>query len=142
MTVLRTLSMLFLISCFGTSCANDSTEQEPVEIIEPLPENINTLIVGKWRLIEGYRNGKKTESLADTYFSFSPNGEMETNLGGSTEAVNYQIEGRTISQDSERFPVDYSIDEIGDSTLMISMTMRDIPFKFHLNREVELKEVQ
>jgi hypothetical protein len=126
MTLIRISNIILLVAISGLfACTNDT----PVSI------------VGKWELVEGFRSGKKTESLADTYFKFSPNGEMETNLGGSTETVNYQLEGRTISQDSERFPVAYSIDEIADSTLVLSMEMKNIPFKFVL-RKVAVEEVQ
>ena len=140
MTRLAHFSPFFLIALMGIfSCVNDSAASEDsseMENIEPLPANISEMIIGKWELTEGYRGGEKTETLADTYFSFTPDGKLQTNLGGGNEIVNFNIEGRTIKQDSQNFPVDYSIDEIGDSNMTISMVMRDVPFRFVLQKAI------
>lgn len=144
MKVFKNISLLFLIPIFGIfSCSNEPSNNNTEETAISLPENVAEMVLGKWELKEGFRNGTKTETLADTYFSFTPEGKMQTNLGGGNELVNYTIEGRTIKHESQKFPADYAIEEIEDNSMTISMTMRDIPFKFILERSVvETEEVQ
>ena len=141
---MKLLSKIFLFSLFlfiGIfACVSDNSNDSTDEKSNPLPENVAQMVIGKWELREGYRNGIKTETLADTYFSFMDDGKMQTNLGGGNELVDYSIDERTITHGSQNFPVDYAIEEIGDSTMTISMTMRDIPFKFVLGRAIEEME--
>ncbi len=138
MKLLVRLSILVFIPLFGmTSCANEPNEEEQNDTLEAvLPDNTAQIILGKWVLKEGFRDGNPTETLADTFFEFSEEGKMSTNLGGGNEIVDYNIVENKISQTSSRFPVDYQIENISDSLLMLSMTLRDIPFVLVLEREV------
>ena len=138
MTRLVNFSPLFLIALLGIfSCVNESSASEDTaETTAPLPENVSEIIIGKWELLEGYRDGNLTETLADTYFSFTPDGKLQTNLSGGNEIVNFSIDGRTIKQDSQTFPVDYSIDDISESNMTISMAMNGRSFMFVLQKAV------
>lgn len=103
------------------------------------PGNQQELLLGRWELTEATRNGSPTESLSDLYFVFNADGSMNTNLPlpGMTEETSYKLDGRNIYQYSEDLPDDlsYYIDEIGDSTLILSTEIRNARFSFVLAKQ-------
>ena len=52
-----------------TACGGNTTVQDQKALLE-----------GRWDLVEGQRNGKVTDSLRDTYFEFTVDDKMSTNL--------------------------------------------------------------
>ncbi len=94
--------------------------------------NLKKLIPGRWELKQGLRNGRLTQTLSGTFYEFLPNSKMRTNLGGSTEVTTFQIKGNILSQKSKRLPMEYIIEEISDTSLVLSMSLRNIPFQLTL----------
>lgn len=91
------------------------------------------LILGRWEIQEAFRNGRPTESLAELYFEFLPDGEMSTNLTGAPENARYQIEGNTLRQTESQLPADYLIEELSDSVLVLTTQLRGFDFRFRLH---------
>jgi len=96
--------------------------------------NLEKFIPGRWELKQGLRNGRLTQTLAGTFYEFFPDGKMRTNLGGSTEEATYEITGDILFQKSKRLPVEYKIEDISDSNLVLSMSLRNIPFQLTLQK--------
>ncbi|RMG84805.1 MAG: hypothetical protein D6714_07150 [Bacteroidetes bacterium] len=130
--------MMFVFTLGLLACTNDTSnpDAEAPEMKPALSAAAGQMLLGRWELVEGYRNGDRSEMLAGTWFMFTPDGQMSTNLGGSNESMAYVLEGNHVKQKSERFPADYVIEEITDSTLVLSMSMRDVPFRFVLRKAV------
>lgn len=93
-------------------------------------------ILGRWELQIAERNGRPTESLSELYFEFYEGGKMRTNLTGTTEDLNYVIEGNVIEQRNGQFDVDYKIMNLADSLLILAASIREIPFKFTLKKKI------
>lgn len=96
-----------------------------------------TSLEGKWVLVEGFRGGKKTETLKDIYFTFTPN-TMSTNLpvpikGGKDSS--YTVKENTISQQFNKdFTLDYTIQKLTDKRLELATNLRGWDFTFILER--------
>ncbi|MEM6321773.1 MAG: lipocalin family protein [Bacteroidota bacterium] len=115
-------SFLFLLM----SCGSDSVSEKQKE-----------LLIGRWSLVEGSRNGKVTESLRDTYFEFTAEGKMSTNLPipGGKESP-YQIEENIITQTIlNDLKVQYTIEELTPSMLKLAAKLRGYDFVFQLEKE-------
>ena len=114
--------LLAVLMCFG--CAKDeNTEMD--------------LIVGRWSIQEALRNGKPAASLEDVFFEFYENGSIRTNFNmtGDTQEGTFSIDqDLTLKQESGDNPIDYLIQEITDSTLILSTELKNIPFKLLLSR--------
>jgi len=97
----------------------------------------NTLL-GKWVLVEGYRGGKKTESLKDTFFDFSES-TMSTNLPirGATESPYARKESIITQTIVNDLTIDYTIQELTDDRLKLTTKLRGYDFIFHLERASE-----
>jgi len=127
------LPLIFSV-LFICACSNPPAEEQSGENLEAsTPMATPNDIIGKWELVEGYRNGRLTESLTDTYFEFFMEGNMRTNLGTVGDS-DYILKDNIIAQSNDRFSVDYTIEEFGDSTLVLSMIMRNFPFLLKLKR--------
>lgn len=122
---LWSLGMAFLLTLVLTNCQTDLTKQKEVNQLE-----------GKWILVEGFRGGKKTESLNDTYFSFTDK-TMSTNLPikGATNSPYIQKEAVITQTIVNDLTIDYSIQDLSDQQLILSTTLRDLNFTFVLKRE-------
>ena len=126
-------ALLLSILLLGLSCGSE-------------PENKQDLLFGRWELQEAMRNGSPTESLSDLYFVFGADGRMNTNLPvpGMAEQSKYKLDGRNLYQYSDDLPdeVAYYIDEIGDSTLVLTTDLRNFHFSFVLRRQAESEPAQ
>lgn len=95
------------------------------------------MLMGRWELQEGFRNGEPTESLTDLFFEFGKEGRMETNLplpeagGPSTYAAEKQV----IVQRQGGVEVEYQIEMLNDSVLIINTSMRNYDFRFVLRKK-------
>lgn len=102
---------------------------------EPVFQKDN--ILGRWEIKEATRNGKPTESLDQLFFEFFADGTMTTNLSGTRESANYEIEEDQIFQRESQFDVDYTIRNLSDSTLDLTTQLRDYFFKLSLAKKIQ-----
>ena len=113
------LLFLSLMSCGGDGVA----EQQ-------------NLLIGHWNLVEGQRNGKVTESLRGTYFEFTTDGKMSTNLPikGGVDSP-YVIENGEILQTIiNDLQINYKIVELTSQALKLTTTLRGFDFVFSLEK--------
>jgi hypothetical protein len=96
--------------------------------------NYQELILGRWEIVEALRNGRPTETLTGAYMEFYDGGRMVSNIAGAPEESPFSVNGTTLSSKSERMAVDYDIQYLGDSSMVLKATIRDIPFQFTLTR--------
>ncbi len=92
------------------------------------------LIIGHWEVEEAFRNGRPTESLADLYFEFSPDGKISTNFSGVPEEGTYEIKGSKIAQRDTRLEADYNIESITADNLVLTTELRGYKFRFVLKK--------
>ncbi len=118
------LGLLLLFSCAG---------KDKNEVIDHTPE----LIVGKWELQKATRNDRETESLTNLFFEFTEEGRIRTNLIGKEDGGLYTIEDKLVQQREGIVDIDYTINQISDSLLILSTTLRGFNFQFWLGRGVE-----
>jgi len=116
--------------CFGilllslTACGGDSAAEQ------------QNLLVGHWDLIEGQRNGKVTESLRDTYFEFTTEGKMSTNLPikGGVNSPYVIEEGDIVQTIINDLKIRYKIVELTPKALKLTTTLRGFDFVFDLEK--------
>lgn len=94
-------------------------------------------VQGFWEVISAERNNRPTGTLAGTYFIFTENGTMKSNLPLTGEQgewiTNFEISADTLIQKS--VPDEkYLIKSWSDSTLLLEFSVRGIPFKLALQR--------
>ena len=119
------LALVILVAC------KSSNEDE---------EKLRNQLIGKWEIAEAYRNGNLAESLDDLFFEFFEDGKMRTNILGSSSQSDYEIDGQNVLQGGEDgVEVNYQIEEVSDSTLVLSTVLRRYDFSFSLKR---FKEVE
>ena len=129
MNNIKWLSFLVAIILY-TSCGPDkAVEQKSAK---------NAILEGRWELVEGYRSGKKTESLEGTYFDFSDN-TMSTNLPikgavNSAYTKKENVISQTIIND---MTIDYKIEELSEEHLKLTSKLRGLDFTFILERKKE-----
>jgi hypothetical protein len=124
-----TTTILFLVIGLFWAC-NDASEQAKIQ----LP--------GRWQIISALRDGNPTETMNGAVFEFGQDGKMLTNLPiGAEVPMPYTLEKMTITQQSNE-PVTYTIAEISDSTLVLQMTLRGIPFELQLRRPESITPVE
>ncbi len=87
---------------------------------------------GYWVLQEALRNGKPTESMNDAYFEFTEEGKVNSNIFQGN--LTYKVEGDKIIQSGD-FPVEYKVDSITDSVMVLKMVIREVPFSLKLKKK-------
>ena len=94
-------------------------------------------LIGRWEIIEAYRNGKKTETLTDTFYEFDRSGKLSTNLTPSAtkEEYDYKFDGSEIKQAGGLETV-YQVENLTDSLLVLSMNINKFPFRLTLGKVV------
>lgn len=124
------LLLLCLVS-LSFSCSKDSDEADQLQ----------EQLIGKWEVIEAYRNGNLAESLDDLFFEFYGDGHMRTNISGTTQKAEYHIEGEIIQQKAgeDGLELEYAINGISDSTLSLSTDLRRYQFKFELGKAIQIE---
>ncbi len=117
-------NMLFLLTLMATTACG--TE----------PENQQELLTGRWELESASRNGSPTASLDDLFFEFHADGSMATNLPVAPGKSKYELEGNTLRQYGENMPgeVEYTIQELGDSSLILTAELRNFRFRFSMKK--------
>jgi len=130
--ILHFLAFLFLFQC---SCVNDgNSDATSFE---------NNHLVGRWEIVDAFRNGKKIETLTDTFYEFDGDGNMSTNLTPSvtTENYGYNFNGKEIQQKGGEETV-FKVEELSDSSLTISMMIYKYPFKLVLAKAEKADEAK
>ncbi len=114
--------LLSLVSCGGDAVA----EQQ-------------NLLIGHWDLIEGQRNGKVTESLRDTYFEFTSDGKMSTNLPikGGIDSPYVIEDGAIVQTIINELQIRYKIVELTPKALKLTTKLRGFDFVFDLEKGVQ-----
>lgn len=102
--------------------------------------NYEELILGRWELIEALRDGKPTETLTGIYFEFKPEGRVVSNLAGQEEESKFELEGKNIGQKGGQIAVNYQIEELNDSLLVLTFSLRQVNFRLKLDRVVSTTE--
>lgn len=121
------LMLLFLLA--GTSLVSCKNENQKTA------DNAE-LIIGRWDIQDAKRNGRTTESLAELYFEFFEDGSMRTNLTGASEKCKFEIDNDKLYQRESKMDADYLIEELTDSSLVISTELRGSSFQFLLNKSI------
>lgn len=112
---------LTLISLLSVACKRDAA-------------GTKEKLIGRWEITEAYRNDRLTESLAELYFEFFADGKMQTNITGNPEQATYSLRSDKISQRDSSIDADYTLEEITDSTMIMSTTLRNFSFRFLLHK--------
>lgn len=114
---------LLLMSCNGES--SDAKQK--------------SLLIGHWDLVEGQRGGKVAESLRGTYFEFTEEGKMSTNLPikGGTDSPFVVENGVIIQTIVNDIKINYTIVELNELTLKLTTSLRGFDFVFDLNKQEE-----
>jgi hypothetical protein len=116
-------TLLLSISIAFPSCKNES-------------ELNRQKLIGNWELTSGKRNGKETESLSGTVFSFGADSKMETNLPVGIESpADYEVSDKEINQKG-RSEIKYKIIDLSDTTLILGLEMRGTEFEMQMKKVV------
>ena len=92
-------------------------------------------LVGRWELVEAYRNNQLTPSLENLYFEFTETDSMRTNLNnGRTETVPYEVKEEQIVPEGSSLEAIYQIVSLTDSSLELSTNIGRFPFRFILRK--------
>lgn len=118
-----------LLCAIALAAAAASCKKEP----DPTTDQLQ----GRWELQEGFRNGRPTESLTDLYFEFGQEGKMVTNLPVTdvpTEASFTARKGK-IEQQQGDVKLEYQIEQLDDSLLVLATKLRNYDFRFVLKKK-------
>jgi len=125
MNVKRFFQTALLFTLMGTSFVACESE----------PENVEDYLYGRWEMVNATRAGQPAETLSGLYYEFDADGVMRTNLQlGDQEESSFSLDGSTISQQTEQLTVDYKIENINDSLLILSTEIRETPFLFNMRK--------
>lgn len=125
---LLAFSLLTMVACNDEPTTDDTTVKDQ--------------LTGRWELIEATRNGQVTETLSSAYMEFLEDGTLATNLAGGREIVNYETDGTVLAIKDGRMPMEYGIETLSESALVLTMSMRDIPFRLSLQKATGEEESQ
>ncbi|MEM6377722.1 MAG: hypothetical protein AAF705_05895, partial [Bacteroidota bacterium] len=127
------IQLLCLYTLFSLSfgCSSDAK----------LDKDSKSKVIGKWEIKEAFRNGKLTESLDNLYFEFYEDGQMRTNILGASMQANYDFSNGKIKQEAgeEGVELEYLVETVTDTSLILSTVLRRYNFKFDLQRNLELE---
>jgi hypothetical protein len=118
------IALLILGLCCTIACNEDEVQD-------------TDLILGRWDLREGLRNGSPTESLADLFFEFYEEGKMRTNITGSPVDCSYDIEGDQLEQRGGPMDINYTIQMLNDTMLSLTAKIHSYDFKLEMARTLQ-----
>jgi hypothetical protein len=95
------------------------------------------LLLGRWELQEGFRNRQLSESLTGLFFEFGKEGQMSTNLPLMDASANstFSADPEKIVQRQGELEVEYQIESLNDSMLIINTKLRNYDFRFVLKKK-------
>ena len=123
---ISTRALFLLIGVTALSACQDTQEIDRREYL-----------LGRWEIQEARRNGQATESLEELYFEFFQDGKMTTNLLGVPETASYDLEENELRQRDSQMDIDYQIEELTDSLLVLTTNLRDYDFRFRLHKRIQ-----
>lgn len=94
-------------------------------------------LLGRWELQQAFRNGQVTESLQELYFEFFQDGKMSTNILGASETATYELQENELRQRDSQMDIDYQIEELSDSLLVLTTNLRSYDFRFRLHKRIQ-----
>lgn len=118
---------------FTTGC------QSPVEA--PVWSSYPELINGRWEMVTAFRNERQTQTLDGTFFNFSKQQSLITNLpipvnvgpDGGHFVSKYTFVQDTILL-SGQLPLQFIIEKLDSHSMMMSTTINQQHFRFDLSR--------
>ncbi|NRB62438.1 MAG: hypothetical protein HRU40_05305 [Saprospiraceae bacterium] len=120
---IQSISGIFFLALLLLGCQNESKQE-------------STNLVGFWEIQEAYRNGQFTESLDELFFEFFEDGTMRTNITGIPDDATYTFSKNKIEQRESDLDIDYTIQNLSDSTLNLTTSIRDFNFRFLLVKRI------
>ncbi len=101
------------------------------------PDARAQMLLGRWVIQEGFRNGQATESLSELFFEFGRDGRMSTNLPlpDLSAKATYALDKDKIVQRQGDAEVEYEIKTLSDSLLIVTTQMRNYDFRFVLKKK-------
>lgn len=91
-------------------------------------------LVGRWVLKEAFRNEQPIETMSDLYFNFSAEGNMETNMPTAEGGSTYLLSGNKIEQRKNQVKLEYNIETLTPSSLILSTTIENFEFRFSMEK--------
>ena len=120
---------LFLIAFVGIllyACATDGQTEE------------QNKLVGRWELKSAQRAAKSTDSLRGLYFEFTGDKVLRTNImNGVAEEGTWEQEENSIAQRNTSRDIDYTIESLTDSMLVLNTKLSETNFRFVLGKKIE-----
>jgi hypothetical protein len=104
---------------------------------QPSAPEVDPRLLGKWQLLEGWRNNRQSPSLENIFFEFFPDNNMRSNFNfnGSSEAATFQLKENILKQSNGEMELDYTVESLSDSILILSTTLMDADFRLLLKKE-------
>lgn len=131
MIPLRIFPFFTLLSFLFMACKDEP--QQPV-----LDKN---KLTGRWELVKGWRNGKEAQTLGGTFYEFTEDEKLRTNLTPSTLEMEfpYSFSSNEIKQKSDP-PAVYTVDSLTDTILIFNMTINNVPFRLEMKKTIPQPE--
>ena len=106
---------------------------------KPNEDPMLQLIQGRWEIREAYRSEQPTTSLSGLYFEFAAEGKLRTNLPltETPEPATYSLSDGIISQVQGDQEIEYKIEALNDTALVLNTTLQDFPFRFVLAKSAD-----
>ena len=98
------------------------------------------MLLGSWEIANATRDGRRAPSVEGLYFTFFEDGTLQTNIASSAETATYKVDGTIIQQRESRFEIDYVIEELSDSSLVLTTELRNAAFRFFLKKVETIEE--
>lgn len=115
-----TAALVLLSLC---SCKSDSKTK------------IESSLDGRWELKDAMRNGRHTSTFDQMYFEFNEEAQrLKTNISGSDEELSFTKNKNVIYQEGGKYPTDYQIITLMDSSLVMSTKISGFTFKFSFEK--------
>lgn len=122
----KTFLIAFLIAVMGAACANENDQSKS-------PSYDISSLVGRWEFFKAWRNGKQIETLTGTFYEFTADGTLKTNLTPMAMEASfpYSLSGNKIKQEGKS-PMVYTIDTLSTDFLAMNMVIEEVPFRIEL----------
>ncbi len=130
----RKLVPFFFALLLTGGCGSDSTNSGSNH------QDLAERLLGHWELVSALRDGRRTETLNGTFFTFLDSQTLVTNIGGMREEMPYELHDGSFLPHGKRFQSEMFVEEIGDSTLTLKMLIRNVEFRMLFKKRPPLNE--
>ncbi len=127
--VKRFLYILLGIVFLASACTNDATQEKKI--------NTEELLTGRWELRQAIRNNKPAPTMEGTYFDFSTDKSLTTNMMGSDETSTFALQENQVIADNGGLKTTYHIDKITSDSLVLLTTIRGFNFDMTFMKKQE-----